>query len=50
METLKSLSSSHHVHSTLWVTPPTSPRPTLSGNTEPARKRTETIFSVQCTV
>ena len=45
---LKAKLSSHHVHSTLPVTPPTSPCPTLSADTEPARKRAETIFSAQC--
>ena len=42
--------SSCHVHSTLWVTPPTSPCPTLSADTELARQRAETIFFAQCTV
>ena len=37
-------------HSTLPVTPPTSPCPTLSADAEPAHKRTETIFSAQCAV
>ena len=46
----KAKPSSHHVHSTLPVTPPTSPCPTLSAHAEPARKRTETIFSAQCAV
>ena len=32
------------------MTPPTSPCPTLSADTEPARKRAETIFSAQCDV
>ena len=36
--------SSCHVHSTLQVTPPTSPCPTVPADTEPARKHTETIF------
>ena len=35
----KAKPSSHHVHSTLPVTPPTSPCPTLSTDAEPARKR-----------
>ena len=42
--------SSHYVHVTLWVTPPTFLCHTLSTDTEPARKRTETIFSAQCAV
>ena len=46
----KAKPSSHHVHSTLQVTPPTSLYPTLSADTEPARKHAETIFSVQCAV
>ena len=46
----KAKPSSHHVHSTLPVTPPTSPCPTLSADAEPARKRAETIFSTQCAV
>ena len=46
----KAKPSSHHVHSTLPVTPPTSPCPTLSADAEPARKHAETIFSVQCAV
>ena len=46
----KAKTSSHHVHSTLSVTPPTSPCPTLSADAESARKRTETIFSAQCAV
>ena len=46
----KAKPSSHHVHSTLPVTPPTSPWPTLSADAEPARKHTETIFSAQCAV
>ena len=36
-DTLTAKPSSHHVHVTLWVTPPTSPCPTLSANAEPAR-------------
>ena len=39
-----------HVHSTLRVTPPTSPCPTLSADAEPTRKCAESIFSVQCVV
>ena len=46
----KAKPSSHHVHSTLPMTPPTSLCPTLSADTEPAHKRTETIFSAQCDV
>ena len=42
--------SSCHVHSTLQVTPPTSPCPTLSADAGPACQRAETIFSAQCTV
>ena len=42
--------SSCHVHSTLQVTPPTSPCPILSADAEPARKRADTIFSTQCRV
>ena len=42
--------SSHHVHVTLRVATPTTPCPTLSTDAEPACQRTETIFSVQCTV
>ena len=43
--------SSHHVHSTLRVTLPTSPCPTLSGDAELTRKCAETIFSAQlCSV
>ena len=42
--------SSHHVHSTLPVTPPTSPCPTLSADAETAHKRAETLFSAQCAV
>ena len=42
--------SSCHVHSTLRVTPPTSPCATLSADAEPARQRAETIFSAQCAV
>ena len=37
--------SSCHVHSTLWVTTPPSPCPTLFADVEPVRKHTETIFS-----
>ena len=47
---LKAKPSSHHVHSTLPMTPPTSPCPTLSAHAEPAHKRAETIFSAQCAV
>ena len=46
----KAKPSSHHVHSTLPVAPPTSPCPTLSADAEPARKHAETIFSAQCAV
>ena len=46
----KAKPSSHHVHSTLPVTLPTSPCPTLSADAEPARKHAETIFSAQCAV
>jgi len=46
----KAKPSSHHVHNTLPVTPPTSPCPTLSADAETARKRAETIFSAQCAV
>ena len=42
--------SSHHVHVTVRVTPPTSLCPTLSADAEPARKCTETIFSAHCAV
>ena len=42
--------SSCHVHSTLQLTLPTSPCPTLSADAELACKHTETIFSVQCTL
>ena len=42
--------SSCHVHSTLQVTPPTSPCPTLSATAEPARQHTEIIFCVECAV
>ena len=42
--------SCHHVYVTLWVTPPTSPCPTLSADAEPARKCTEIIFSAHCAV
>ena len=48
--TLTAKPSSHHVHVTLQVTPPTSPCPTLSANAEPVRNVQNTIFSVQCTV
>ena len=41
--------SSHHMHSTLRLTPPTS-YPTLSAEAEPAGQHAETIFSVQCAV
>ena len=34
--------SSHHVHVSLWVTPPTSPCPTISADAEPVHK-----YSVQ---
>ena len=40
----------HPVHSTLQMTLPTSPCPTLSADAELACKHTETIFSVQCTL
>ena len=46
----KAKPSSHYVHSTLRIPPPTSPCPTLSADAESAHKRTETIFSVQCAV
>ena len=39
-----------HVHSTLRVTPPTSPCLTLSPHTEPVCQHAVTIFSAQCTV
>ena len=42
--------SSHHMHVTLWVTPPTSPCPTLSADAEPGGKHMETTFAVQCDV
>ena len=42
--------NSQHVEVTLWVTPPTSPCPTLSTDAEPVCKRAETIFSAQCAV
>ena len=42
--------SSHHVHVTVRVTPPTSLCPTLSADAEPARKCTEIIFSAHCAV
>ena len=42
--------NSCHVYSTLPVTLPTSPCPTLSADAEPARHRAETNFSVQCAV
>ena len=42
----KAKPSSHHVHSTLRVIPPTSPCPTLSADAEPVRKRTETNCDV----
>ena len=38
--------NSYHVHSTLRVTPSTSPCPTLSVDAEPARQRTETFCIV----
>ena len=37
--------SSHHMHVTLWVTPPTSPCPTLSADAEPAHvARSDYLF------
>ena len=42
--------SSHHVHVTLQVTPPTSPCPTLSAHAEPVHNLVESIFSAQCAV
>ena len=46
----KAKSSSHHVHVTVRVNPPTSLCPTLSADAEPPRKCTETIFSAHCAV
>ena len=40
--------NSCHVHSTLWVTPPSSPCSTLSVDAEPARQHAEIIFYAQC--
>ena len=40
----KAKPSSHHVHSTLRMIPPTSPCPTISADAEPACKRAATIF------
>ena len=37
---------SSHVHSNLWVTPPTSPCPTLSPDAEPACKRAKCACGV----
>ena len=42
--------SSCHLHVTLWVTPPTSPCPTLSADAEAGCHHAETIFSAQCVV
>ena len=43
-------SSTHHVHTTLRVTSPTSPCPTLTADAEPTHKHVATIFSAQCAV
>ena len=46
----KAKPSSHHVHSTLPVTPPTSPCPTLSADAEPARKQCAVLCNQKCTI